>query len=125
MRFVEQKDPDLWLDTAAEIATARPDMRFLIAGYGELQDRIVRRIASLGLVDRVAMPGASTDVGLIYAALDVILADVGDRGRAECPDRGSGLRSSRRRFGCRRRQRSNFAGQDRPRRPRTIATASG
>jgi glycosyltransferase involved in cell wall biosynthesis len=73
MRFVEQKDPDLWLDTAAEIATARPDMRFLIAGYGELQDRIVRRIASLGLVDRVAMPGASTDVGLIYAALDVIL----------------------------------------------------
>ena len=73
MRFVEQKDPDLWLDTAAEIAKARPEVRFLIAGYGELQDRIVRRIASLGLVDRVAMPGASTDVGLIYATLDVIL----------------------------------------------------
>jgi glycosyltransferase involved in cell wall biosynthesis len=73
MRFVEQKDPDLWLDTAAEIAKARPDVRFLIAGYGELRDRIVRRIALLGLVDRVVMPGAVTDVGLIYAALDVIL----------------------------------------------------
>jgi glycosyltransferase involved in cell wall biosynthesis len=73
MRFVEQKDPDLWLDTAAEIAKARPDVRFLIAGYGELQNRIFRRIASLGLVDRVVMPEAVTDVGRIYAALDVIL----------------------------------------------------
>ena len=73
MRFVEQKDPDLWLDTAAEIAKGRPDVRFLMAGYGKLRDRIVRRIALLGLVDRVVMPEAMTDVGLIYAALDVIL----------------------------------------------------
>jgi glycosyltransferase involved in cell wall biosynthesis len=73
MRFVEQKNPDLWLDTAAEIAKARPDVRFLIAGYGELRDRIVRRIGLLRLADRVAMPGALTDVGLVYAALDVIL----------------------------------------------------
>jgi glycosyltransferase involved in cell wall biosynthesis/GT2 family glycosyltransferase len=63
MRFVAQKDPDLWLDTAAEIAKARPDVRFLIAGYGELQDQIVRRIASLGLVDRVAMPGGPSTSG--------------------------------------------------------------
>jgi glycosyltransferase involved in cell wall biosynthesis len=73
MRFVEQKDPDLWLETAAEIAKARSDVRFLLAGYGELHGRLVRRIASLGLVDRVAMPGPVTDAGLIYAALDVIL----------------------------------------------------
>src|SRR5262249_52237052 len=43
MRFVEDKDPDLWLAAAAEIAKTRPDVQFLIAGYGKLQDRIMHR----------------------------------------------------------------------------------
>ena len=73
MRFVEDKDPDLWLDTAAEIARARPDVRFLVAGYGTLQDRMMHRIEVLGLRDRIVLPGAVNDVGLIFAALDVLL----------------------------------------------------
>jgi asparagine synthase (glutamine-hydrolysing) len=73
MRFVEDKDPDLWLDTAAEIAKARPDVRFLIAGYGTLRDRMMERIETLGLRDRVVLAGAVTDVGLILATLDVFL----------------------------------------------------
>ncbi|HET9535047.1 MAG TPA: glycosyltransferase, partial [Mesorhizobium sp.] len=73
MRFVEDKDPDLWLDTAAEIAKARPDVRFLVAGYGTLQDRMMQRIEALGLRDRVVLPGAVTDVGLVFATLDVLL----------------------------------------------------
>jgi asparagine synthase (glutamine-hydrolysing) len=73
MRFVEDKDPDLWLATAAEIAKARPDVHFLLAGYGKLHDRIVQRIDMLGLRDRLVLPGAVTELGLIYAAVDVIL----------------------------------------------------
>lgn len=73
IRFVEDKDPLLWLDTAAEIAKARPDARFLLAGYGLLQDMIVDRARTLGLGDRLVLPGAVSDVGLVYAILDIVL----------------------------------------------------
>src|SRR5262249_37640472 len=73
MRFVEDKDPDLWLATAAEIAKARPEVHFLLAGYGKLQDRIMHRIDVLGLRDRLSLPGPVTELGLLYAALDVVL----------------------------------------------------
>ncbi len=73
IRFVEDKGPDLWLDTAAEIAHARPDVRFLLAGYGLLHDAIVQRAKQLGLNDRLVLPGAVTDIGLVYSVLDVVL----------------------------------------------------
>jgi asparagine synthase (glutamine-hydrolysing) len=73
MRFVEDKDPDLWLAAAAEIAKVRPDVHFLLAGYGKLQERIKHRVDLLGLRDRLVLPGAVSDLGLIYDAVDVIL----------------------------------------------------
>jgi len=73
MRFENYKDPALWLDTAAEIAKLKPGVRFLLAGYGTMRDAIVRRIETLGLGDRIVLPGPVSDVGLIYAAADVIL----------------------------------------------------
>jgi asparagine synthase (glutamine-hydrolysing) len=73
IRFVADKDPNLWLAAAAEIAKARPEVHFLVAGYGKLQDQMMHRIDALGLRDRVVLPGAVTDPRLIYAALDVIL----------------------------------------------------
>jgi glycosyltransferase involved in cell wall biosynthesis len=73
MRFAPEKDPYLWLDTAAAIAAARPDTRFVLAGYGNLGQQIERRIETLGLADRCILPGAAKDVGLIYGALDVLL----------------------------------------------------
>jgi len=73
MRFAPEKDPYLWLDTAAAIAAARPDTRFVLAGYGNLAKQVERRIETLGLADRCILPGAAKDVGLIYGALDVVL----------------------------------------------------
>src|SRR5207244_9189966 len=73
MRFENYKDPDLWLDTAAEIAKLKPGVRFLLAGYGTMRDVIIRRIETLGIGDRIVLPGPVSDVGLIYAAADVIL----------------------------------------------------
>jgi glycosyltransferase involved in cell wall biosynthesis len=73
MRFVAEKDPALWIDTAAEIAKARPQVRFLIAGFGPLEDTIKARIDALGLRDRVALAGPVDDAGLIYCAADVVL----------------------------------------------------
>src|SRR5262249_56465965 len=73
MRFVEDKDPDLWLAVAAEIAKARPEVHFLLAGYGKLQDQMTHRIDVLGLRNRVVLPGAVTDLAPMYAAMDVFL----------------------------------------------------
>ena len=73
MRFVRQKDPELWLEVAAEVAAARPDAHFLLAGYGEMENIIATRIQALGLGDRVILPGVIEDVALFYAAVDVVL----------------------------------------------------
>jgi glycosyltransferase involved in cell wall biosynthesis len=73
IRFVEEKDPDLWLETAAKISAVRPDIRFLLVGEGILYDHAVHRAAALGLAERMILPGAISDVGLAYATLDVVL----------------------------------------------------
>jgi glycosyltransferase involved in cell wall biosynthesis len=73
MRLVVDKDPRLWVDTAARIALARPDVRFIIAGSGILQEAIENQIKTLGIADRFTLLGAVSDVGLVYSALDVVL----------------------------------------------------
>src|SRR5262245_31721460 len=73
MRFAAEKDPMLWLDTAAAIAKQRPDVRFLLAGYGDLAESVVRKVQAFDLADRVILPGPTLDVGFMYAAMDVFL----------------------------------------------------
>ena len=73
MRFAAEKDPDLWLETAAVIAAARPDVRFVLAGYGEHADDVARKVQEFGVADRVILPGPTADVGLVYAAMDVLM----------------------------------------------------
>jgi len=73
MRLAPEKDPDLWLETAARIAQSRADTFFLLAGYGELADDIAEKIRRPELIDRIRLIGPTTDPGLIYGALDVFL----------------------------------------------------
>ena len=73
MRLAPEKDPDLWLSTAAAIAAARPDVHFVLAGYGEMAAHVAAKVEELGLAERFRLAGPTTDVGEIYAALDVFL----------------------------------------------------
>lgn len=73
MRFAPEKDPDLWLQTASIVAAACPHVYFLLGGYGALAGWIAHRIKELGLSHRFILPGASTDVGEIYACMNVFL----------------------------------------------------
>jgi len=59
MRFAPEKDPHLWLETAAAIAAARPDTCFVLAGYGNLAKQMERRIETLGLTERFTLAGAA------------------------------------------------------------------
>jgi glycosyltransferase involved in cell wall biosynthesis len=73
MRFSPEKDPDLWLDTAALIAATRPDVHFILAGYGSLAAWIESRVRELRLSERFILPGPAIDTGAIYACMDVFL----------------------------------------------------
>jgi glycosyltransferase involved in cell wall biosynthesis len=73
MRLSREKDPALWLATAAEIVKVRPDVVFGLCGYGPLQDEMAEQAAALGLRGCVQFPGPVSDLGLVYAAFDVVL----------------------------------------------------
>jgi glycosyltransferase involved in cell wall biosynthesis len=73
MRFVEQKDPDLWLATAEQVAREREDVSFVLGGYGELRDKIAGTVRSMGISSRFTLVDGATDLGLFYSMLDVFL----------------------------------------------------
>jgi len=75
MRFAPEKDPGLWIEAAAEIASIRPDILFLLGGYGhgDIAQQLYQEGMRRGLGTRLIMPGAITDVRPFYGALDVFL----------------------------------------------------
>jgi glycosyltransferase involved in cell wall biosynthesis len=75
MRFAQEKDPWLWMHTAAVIAAARPDAAFLLGGYGHgtIADELLKKAKELELDGRLAMPGAIDELGPFYGAMDVFL----------------------------------------------------
>jgi len=73
MRFAPEKDPDLWLETAAIVAATQPKVYFVLAGYGALADRIAHRVKELGLSDRFILPGPTIDIGEMFACMNVFL----------------------------------------------------
>lgn len=72
-RFWSEKDPQLWLETAASVAAKRPDARFVLVGDGPLRDEMARHAARLGLGERLFMPGVTRDPHVPMAAMDVFL----------------------------------------------------
>jgi glycosyltransferase involved in cell wall biosynthesis len=68
-----QKAPVDFVETAARVARAVPEARFVLAGDGELRGAVERRAASLGLDGRLFLLGWRRDVPRILAALDVVV----------------------------------------------------
>jgi glycosyltransferase involved in cell wall biosynthesis len=75
IRFAPAKDPELWLRTADLVGAARPDVHFILNGYGH--DNIAEQLRALGersgLGRRLHMPAVIGDVGRVYGAIDVFL----------------------------------------------------
>lgn len=72
-RLVEVKRPLLWAQVARRVLDQEPDAHFIIAGDGELADRVREYAEAEGFADRLHMPGAITGVGDWYRAMDVLL----------------------------------------------------
>ena len=73
MRLAEVKRPLLWLDCAAAILRRCPDAYFLLVGRGPLLSSAKMHARSLGIAERLIMPGATQDIGYWYTQMDVHL----------------------------------------------------
>ena len=72
-RFYEEKDPMLWVRTAARVARARPDVIFLLIGTGRMHAKLMKLATKLGIADRLFLPGTEKNIAPAYAAMDVFL----------------------------------------------------
>ncbi len=72
-RFWPEKDPLLWLETAAIVAEHRDDAYFLLVGAGPMQAEMEQRAEKLGIRSRLVLPGTQRDLPLAMAAMDMFL----------------------------------------------------
>ena len=72
-RFYPEKDPLLWVRTARRILDTDPDTYFLLVGAGILKTRVEALAASLGLQERLILPGTEKQAALPLSIMDVFL----------------------------------------------------
>ena len=71
-RLVTQKNHARFLDAAALVAAARPDVRFLLVGDGPLRGALEEQVRALGLGARVTLTGVRHDVPALLRRADLI-----------------------------------------------------
>jgi glycosyltransferase involved in cell wall biosynthesis len=71
-RLSEQKGHRYLLEAAPRVLASRPDVRFLLAGDGDLMQALSEQAQSLGLGDRVIFAGHRSDVPAVLGAIDVL-----------------------------------------------------
>lgn len=72
-RVTFQKGPAYFLDAAARVAAENPDVRFVVAGGGDLLPSMIERAATLGLARRIHFTGflGRADVDRAFDTADV------------------------------------------------------
>jgi glycosyltransferase involved in cell wall biosynthesis/tetratricopeptide (TPR) repeat protein len=72
-RFVELKQPFLWVDAAAAVLSRRPRCTFVMMDDGELHEAVREYIRGKGLSDRFILPGRVEDIYERMAMLDLFV----------------------------------------------------
>ena len=72
-RLTEEKRPHLWVDVAARVAKALPEVHFVIVGDGAMLEDTCRYASKLGLSDRFHLPGQSNMVKAWLERMDLFL----------------------------------------------------
>jgi glycosyltransferase involved in cell wall biosynthesis len=71
--FADHKDHRNLIAAAAQLAAARPDVRFLLVGEGELRPEIELQVNNLRLRDIIILVGFRSDIPQLLAAMDVVV----------------------------------------------------
>lgn len=56
-RITYQKGPDYFVEAAAKVLRRAPNVRFVMAGSGDMMKHVIRRVAQLGIADRFHFTG--------------------------------------------------------------------
>ncbi len=72
-RLTAIKGPDLFLESAAMVASDLPLARFVMAGDGELRGSCEKRIPGTGLEGKLSFVGWQRDLSRVYADLELLL----------------------------------------------------
>ena len=72
-RITYQKGPDYFIEAASKVLRYYKNVRFVMAGSGDLLNRSIRRVAKLGIADRFHFTGflKGADVQRMFAVSDV------------------------------------------------------
>jgi glycosyltransferase involved in cell wall biosynthesis len=72
-RITFQKGPDYFVEAAARVHSKIPNVRFVMAGAGDMLPRMRARVAELGLEDAFSFPGfvRGSDVERLFSTADV------------------------------------------------------
>lgn len=76
-----QKGPDYFLQAAKKLSEVREDVRFIMAGSGDMQEELIEQAAALGIGDRVLFPGfvRGEKTDRLYQSADVyVLSSVSE-----------------------------------------------
>lgn len=74
-RITYQKGPDYFVEAAAKVLKKLPNVRFVMAGSGDMLNHIIRRVAKLGIADRFHFTGflRGDDVHKMFALSDIYI----------------------------------------------------
>ena len=74
-RITYQKGPDYFVEAAAKVLKRLPNVRFVMAGSGDMLNHVIRRVAKLGISDRFHFTGFLTgdDVQKMFQLSDVYI----------------------------------------------------
>jgi glycosyltransferase involved in cell wall biosynthesis len=74
-RITYQKGPEYFIEAANKVLKKCPNVRFVMAGNGDLMNRSIRRVAKLGIADRFHFTGflKGDDVKKMFAYSDVYI----------------------------------------------------
>ena len=72
-RITYQKGPDYFVEAAAKVLKKVPNVRFVMAGSGDMMNHVIRRVARLGIADRFHFTGflRGEDVHKMFQLSDV------------------------------------------------------
>lgn len=72
-RITYQKGPDYFVEAAAKVLKRVPNVRFVMAGSGDMMNHVIRRVAALGIADRFHFTGflRGDDVQKMFQLSDV------------------------------------------------------
>ena len=74
-RITFQKGPEYYIEAARLILERDKNVRFVMAGSGDLMNKMIKRVAELGIANRFHFPGflRGTDVDRMFAMSDVFV----------------------------------------------------